>query len=111
MLKCLNDSPSGYVAPVTDGQPDGNHWRAGGEKEERRGANAEAYGIEGHRDSSRDSEVRVSLDAHVVVSVAGSTQDLTGRGQYPLSGQASGRDGVEPLLEFCIERSRVKDLE
>ena len=110
ILECLDDSPYGYVAPVTNGKPDGKHRRVGGEKEEGRGADAEAHGIESDRDSARDSEVEVSLDAHVVVGVTGPTKDFAWRGQYPSSSQATGRKGVEPLLELYVERGRVNSL-
>ena len=75
-----------------------------------RGADAEAHGIESDRDRARNSEVQVSLDAHVVVGVPGPTKDLAWRGQYPSSRQTIGGEGVEPLLELCVECGGVNSL-
>ena len=83
----------------------------GGEKEEWRRTNAEAHCIEGGRDSAGGSEEQVSLDADVVIAITGATKHLTWSGQYACRSQASEGEGVEPLLEVCIEHSRVNGLE
>ena len=75
-----------------------------------RSPDAEAHGVERDSDSTGNSEEHVSMYADVVGAASGSKQYLTWRGQYPLSGQASGRDRVEPLLQCRVERGWVNSL-